>query len=249
MTVININKATANIAPFILLYGSEGDGKTTLATKFPKPVALLFERGLPQGVELDAVEDVASFDNAMAALRELYGDVRGYQSLIIDTVDAFEPLVVAATCAEHNWKNIETPSFGKRWVAADLKWRQFLKALTAIRDKHDMTIVLTCHAAVERIDDPRAPSYTSYQPRLHRRARALVMDAADAVFFLGDDLRVVSEEGGFTERTRGANDGRRYLFTERKPAFAAKNRFGMPSKVPVGIDFDITELTKFWHSQ
>jgi AAA domain len=90
-----------------------------------------------------------------------------------------EAHVVEFVCAKFNWKNIEQPSFGKGWVACDDEWRRFIRAITAIRDKHGVTVVLVCHATIERVDDPRAPSYTAYAPKLHKRARALVMDACD----------------------------------------------------------------------
>jgi hypothetical protein len=243
---MKVAKAISNRAPIILVYGAEGRGKTTLACKFPKPIAFLLERGLPRGVSVDAVEDANGFDAVVGGLRDIYNDPAGYESLIIDTVDALEALLLAGLCAKNNWKNIETPSYGKGWVAADDEWRRLIRAVTAIRDKHQMTIVLTCHATVERVDDPRAPTYTSYQPRLHRRARGLVMDCADAIFFLAEDLRVVTDDGGFRERTRAASDARRFLFTEGRPAFAAKNRFGMPEKIPIPLDFDFSTIAQYW---
>ena len=243
---MKVTTVTSNRTPIILIYGAEGRGKSTFACKFPKPLAMLLEHGLPRGVSVDAVVDIHNFDAVMAALRDIYTAPSDYRSLIIDTVDALEALLIEGLCAKNNWKNIETPSYGKGWVAADDDWRRFIRAISAIRDKHDMTVVLTCHSAIERIDDPRAPTYTSYQPRLHKRARGLVMDCADAVFFLAEDLRVVTDDGGFRERTRAATDTRRFLFTEGRPAFAAKNRFGMPEKIPIPIDFDFSTIAQYW---
>jgi hypothetical protein len=243
---MKVHRAMSSRAPIIAIHGEEGKGKTTFATKAPKPIALLFENGLPRGVAIDAVEDIASFDKAMAALRKIYTAPGEYQSLVIDTLDAFEPCVIEDVCAENRWKNIETPSYGKGYVLVADKWRHLVRALTAIRDKHNMTIVMCCHSTIERIDDPRAPTYTSYQLRLHRRARAVIMDSCDAVFFIAEDLRTISEGSGFGERTRGASDSKRYLFTENRPAFAAKNRFGLPPKIPIDLSFSFEELTKFW---
>jgi hypothetical protein len=75
------------------------------------------------------------------------------------------------------------------------------------------------------------------------------MDCADGVFFLAEDLRVVTDDGGFRERTRAATDTRRFLFTEGRPAFAAKNRFGMPEKMPIPLNFDFSNLAQYWANQ
>jgi len=239
---VKIAPASLNPAPIVVLYGHEGRGKTTLAAKFPKPVALLLERGLPRGVAIDAVEDVRTFEDIMTALRGLYDDPHGYQTLVIDTIDALEPMLIESVCVRNGWKTVEQPPFGKGWVMADDTWRQFLRGLTAIRDRHGMAICLVCHAEVVKIDDPRAPTYGSYQPKLHKRARALVMDAADAVLFLAEDLRIVTDG----ERTRADAAPHRFLFTEGRPAFAAKNRFAMPPKIAIPSDFDFGNLARYW---
>ena len=57
---MKISSATCDGVPIVLIYGGEGRGKTTLACKFPKPVAMLLERGLPRGVSVDAIDGLAS---------------------------------------------------------------------------------------------------------------------------------------------------------------------------------------------
>ena len=243
---MKISPATCGDAPTILIYGAEGRGKTTLASKFPKPVAMLLERGLPRGVQVDAIDDITSYENVIEALRDLIRDPMGYRTLIIDTVDSFEPMLIAAVCAKNGWKNIESPSYGKGYVIADQEWSRFIRGITTLRDKHGMTIVMVAHAAIERVDDPRAPSYTAYWPKLHKRARHLILDASDIVGFLAEDLRIATDDSGFRERVRATSSSQRFLFVEGAPAYVAKNRYGMPPKIPIAIDFDIGELTKYF---
>jgi len=243
---MEIVEATNNASPIILIYGAEGRGKTTLASKFPDAVWFLLEHGLPRGVGVSAMKGVDSFEGVLNGLRFLHAGEHSFRTLVIDTLDAFEPHVLEHVCAQHNWKSIEQPSYGKGWTAADDTWRRFLNAINSVRNKCGMTVVLTAHATIERIDDPRAPTYTSYQPELHKRARALLMDACDVVGFLSEDLRVVTDDGGFRERTRATAGNGRFLFVEGRPAFAAKNRYGLPEKLSVPLDFDIGVLLSHW---
>ena len=123
-------------------------------------------------------------------------------------------MIIDSVCKEHRWATIETPPFGKGWVACDVLWRQFLRAVSALRDVRGMTIVLVGHAAIERVEDPRAPSFTAYGLRLHRRARALVMDAADVIGFLADDLRTVVSDEVFN-RERGQLPARHASYSSK----------------------------------
>jgi AAA domain len=245
---MNVSRLLSTAAPIILMYGAEGRGKTTLAASFEQAIFFLLERGLPRGISVDAVENVDSFEGIMSALRDLYATPGGYKTLVVDTVDMLEAHVNERVCAEKNWKSIEDGAYGKGFVFAETYWRHFLRAVSQIRDRHGMTIVLVCHASIERIDDPRAPTYTSYLPKLHKRARGLVMDAADVIGFLAEDLRVVTSGDGLRERVRAEARPARYLFVEGRPAFAAKNRYNMPEKIEIPKGFDVKNLTKFWSS-
>jgi len=53
--MIKIEKLTNTTAPIFLIFGGEGEGKTTLASKFSKSIWMPLERGLPAGVEVDAI--------------------------------------------------------------------------------------------------------------------------------------------------------------------------------------------------
>jgi hypothetical protein len=157
-------------------------------------------------------------------------------------------LMLNHVCAAHNWKNIEQPPYGKGFVIADAEWRRLLTALSAIRDRHGMTIVMVAHSVIERFDDPRAPSYTSYWSKLHKRARHLILDCCDLVGFLAEELRIATDDSGFRERTRATSGNGRFLFVEGCPAFVAKNRYAMPPKIAIPADFNIGDLAKYWQS-
>jgi len=72
------------------------------------------------------------------------------------------------------------------------------------------------------------------------------MDACDLVGFLGEDVRVITDDGGFRERTRATAGNGRYLFVEGRPAFAAKNRYSMPDRIAIPIDVSSLNLSRYW---
>src|SRR5262245_3464096 len=233
-------------APIILLYGAPGEGKTTTAARFPSPLFLPVERGIPGGIEVDAIAGVNSFEAIMGALREIEAQgADNFRTIVIDTIDALEPLLHEFTCARHGWKNIETPPYGKGWVLADEEWRAFIRVLTAIRNKHGVIILLIAHAGIERIDDPRVPSFTMHAPRIHKRARALLSDASDIIAFMSRDLRVVTDD---RDRSRGQAAPGRFLFLQGTPGFLAKSRYRAPAKIEVPENATFASIN-FWEQK
>jgi hypothetical protein len=149
-------------------------------------------------------------------------------------------MVWREACTANGWASIEQPGYGKGYVVVDTYWLDLLAGCDFLRRERGMTIVLLAHSAIERIDDPRAASYTSYQLRLHKRARALVQDWTDAILFLAPDLNITSEDTGFgRKRARADGGSTRWLHCEGRPSFVAKNRYGLPSKImiPQNLDF------------
>jgi hypothetical protein len=245
--MIEIVTAVANAAPMLCIYGPPGMGKTTLSAAFPNSLHLLFEDGLPAGVQVQAIRHLTTLDGLLGVLRQLFANEHTFETLVVDTVDALEPIVLDSVCRENGWANIETPSYGKGYTLADAAWRKVLAALDHLRRRKGMTIVLLGHSNVEKIEDPRVPIYSAYALRLHRRARSLVMDACDVVGFLSTDIRAITEDKGFgQERIRADAGGMRWLFVEGRPAFMAKNRYRMPPKFSVGNDFDIKTILAYF---
>jgi hypothetical protein len=238
-TLADVHSVTATLPPRLLIHGLEGVGKTTLAAQFPKPVFLQTEDGTPGKLELASFGLFEDLNGVREAITALGNETNGFRTVALDSLDALEPLIWSAVCREHGWPSIETPSYGKGYVETDATWRDLLAGFDWLRRTRGMIIVLIAHSAVEIVNDPRVPSYTSYQLRVHKRARALLQDWADVIGFLANDVAVKSEDVGFgRKRVRADSGSQRYLHFEARPAFTAKNRYALPAKLPVSLDFD-----------
>jgi hypothetical protein len=242
-----VTRVTAALPPRLLIHGQEGVGKTTLAAKFPSPVFLQTEDGCPAGIEIDTFGLLATFPDARAALMALASEPHTFGTVIIDGLDALEGLVWRDLCAQQGWASIEAPGYGKAYIAGDNWWRDVLNGLDYLRRERGMAVVLIAHSAIETVNDPRTPGYTSYQLRLHKRARGLVQDWCDAIGFLAPDLHVATEDLGFgKKRVRADGGSQRWLHWEGRPSFVAKNRYGLPAKMPVPADFSYEALASYF---
>src|SRR5215831_10590253 len=165
-------QVTATLLPIVVMHGAPGIGKTTTAAKFPNPVFIQTEDGCPSGLAISSFGLCDSFASVIEALTWLGKETHDYQTLVIDSLDAFEPLVQAALCADRGYASIETPGFGKGYVELDKYWLDFLRGCNWLRRNRGMAVVLIAHSEIIMINDPRTTAYSSYALRLHRRARS-----------------------------------------------------------------------------
>ena len=240
ISLADIHETTATLPPRVLVHGQEGVGKTTLASKFPEPVFLQTEDGTPAGLKLTSFGLLSSYRDVRDALTALGGE-HDFGTVVLDSLDALEGLIWSEVCESNKWASIEAPGYGRGYVIADRWWRDFLAALAWLRRERGLTIVLLAHSSIETISDPRSPPYTSYQLRLHKRARGLVQDEMDAIGFLATDLNIVTDDAGFNKKRHRADGGAaRWLHFEGRPAFIAKSRFETPAKILCPNDFDVS---------
>lgn len=217
--------------PRLLVYGVAGVGKTQLAAQAPSPVFLQTEDGLGTQ-QADTFGMLRSYEEVQQALDVLYQEDHAFQTVVLDSLDWLEPLIWARTCQLNNWKTLEQPGFGKGYLAALDVWRGFLDGMTLLRDARGMGVILIAHAEIKRFDSPETEPYDRYQPKLHARAAALVQEQVDAVLFANYRVSTLKSDAGFGKKVvRGVSGGDRRLHTIERPAFLAKNRFGLEESI------------------
>lgn len=214
--------------PFLgLLFGVDGVGKSSFGAAMPAPFFIGSESGTGN---LDVHRfAAASFAEVMKLIKELTDDNHAYQSLVIDSLDWLEPLVwehVIDAASDKKIKSIEDFGYGKGFVYAIDEWRKMISALNSLREKKKMNILLIGHSQVKVAKDPTASAeYERYQLKLNDKAAALFREWVDCVFFANFETLTAADKKG---KTRAFGDGARYIYTERRPGFDAKNRFGLP---------------------
>lgn len=214
----------------IVLYGVEGIGKSTFGANAPKPVFLGAEEGTAQ-LDVTRFPTPESFADVREAFRVLLIDKHSFQTLVIDTLDWLEPLIWAHICKRDGVKNIEDYGYGKGYQAALDEWRIVLADLERLRKATSMHVVLIAHSWIRPFKNPQGDDFDRYEMKLHAKAGGLVKEWADTVLFANYETFARKDEK--TKRVRGVDTGARLIFTERRAAYDAKNRFGLPESLPL----------------
>lgn len=228
--------------PRILIYGTEGIGKSTFAAQAPKPVIIPTEDGLGS-IDCSHFPVVHTLDEVEHALADLHSEEHAFQTIVIDSADRLERLVWDEVCAEYRVQSIDKADggYGRGYMHALVHWRRIIAALDQLRRGRNMLTLLTAHAKIERFEDPEANAYDRFVPRLQKHAAALICEWCDALLFATRKFRTRTESTGFNRqrtiaRGIGHGGGDRILRCVGGPPCMAKNRFGIAEELPLSWD-------------
>ncbi len=242
MALANVRKGKLIEPARVLMYGTEGVGKSTFAAGAPNPIFICAESGTHH-------LDVARFpvperwEDVLEAVDVLTREQHDYGTLAIDTLDWIEPLVwdyvVRHSPPDKMGKrpaSIEEVGggFGKGYTAAVDQWRILVDRMEKLQASKRMHVVLVAHAWIKAFANPEGENYDRYELKLQKLASGKLKEWVDAVLFATFDSGTHKESRN--EKAKGVADGSRIVRTERRAAFDAKNRHGLPFRMPLSWD-------------
>jgi hypothetical protein len=227
-------KITRGLRPHavrVVIYGDEGIGKTTLATQFPNPVVLDTEDGTHH---LDcarvAINDCLELEGA---IHELARDPQGFQTVVVDSADWAERIVIEMVVRRAGKKSIEDFGFGKGYVVVCEQFSKLLSAADALIAK-GINVVFVAHSKVVRTSPPdETDGYDRYELKLSKQVAPLLREWADCVLFCNYKTKLVEGADG---RTKAKGGTERLMYASHTAAFDAKNRYGLPDVMPMAFD-------------
>lgn len=227
-----------------LFYGSEGVGKSSLAADAPAPLFIDVEGGADN---IDVARYMfrdeegghvpRSYSDVTGAIDDLIANPgHGFQTLVIDTIDALEALVHRHVCDVNGKSSIEEFGFGKGYQVALDEFRRFLSLLDAVRAR-GMQVVILGHAIVKTFKNPEGEDFDRYQLRVHDKTGGLIKEWCDIVGFIRFDQGAAKLKGDASQakRARGWATGKRLVHLSRDAAWDAKSRLSMPAELELDI--------------
>lgn len=223
----SISRTKRMRAPKIVIAGPGKIGKTTFASQAPNAVGILTEDGA-DAVDASAFPLCSSLYDVYSAIGTLLKDEHDFESVFIDSLDWLEPLLHQHVCEANKWASIETPGYGKGYIAAAEEWRTLLSGLEALRAQRNMAIILIAHDKIKRFESPLHEGYDQYTLKLHDRAGALVQEWADVIGWANYRIVTTQSDAGYgNKETKARTTGERILHVEPHPAHMGGNRFGL----------------------
>jgi len=242
---INTSSSKSSDLPawLMMLYGTVGIGKTSFASHFTDPGFIITKRergiktltgyGITQAPkQLWVVESwpevLETIDNVCKSK---------IQTLVIDSITVLEHLCFDYHCKEYfdddwtktGWGNYQA---GPR-NAKEKEWPTFMALLQEVVESN-INVLILAHAMKTKVQDPLTAEYDQWQPQLNRYTWEAIHTELEAILFYREHLEVEVTTARDKKNKVKRDSGDRYIYTDKDPAYIAKNWFGLPAAIDAG---------------
>lgn len=214
-----------------VLYGPEGIGKTTFASKAPDPLFIDTE-GSTTRLNVRRLPAPESFAMILEQVQWVLQNRNVCKTLVLDTADWAQSRCVNAVCAKYQKGGIEDFGYGKGYSYVFEEFGRLLNLLDQVVDA-GINVIVTAHAAMRKFEQPdEMGAYDRWELKLISSQKCsianMLKEWADMVLFANYETIVVKSE----DKKAKAQGGRRVMYTTHHPCWDAKNRFDLPEKLP-----------------
>ena len=224
--MLNITKGKIDRAQKTVIYGPEGIGKTTIAAQFPDPIVIDTEGGTAF-MDVRRIEKPGSWDELLSIIKEVAATPGICKTLVIDTADWAEQLIVTYLCNKYKQNSIESFGYGKGYTYLAEEFARLLSACDQVIAA-GINVTITAHAKMREFEQPdEMGAYDRWELKLSKQVAPLLKEWCDHLFFCNYQTFVVTSEND-TKKPQG---GKRVIYTTHHPAWDAKTRVKMPEIV------------------
>lgn len=230
---MNITRGKVAKAQKVVLYGPEGIGKSTFASQFPDPLFIDTE-GSTGNMDVARLDKPTSLSFLQQQI-EFVKQNRPCKTLVIDTIDWGERLIIDFILSRADKKSITNFGYGEGFIQLEEEFGRFLNKLSDLIEI-GINVVLTAHTKITKFEQPdEMGAYDRWELKLGNKTTAktaaLTKEWADMVLFMNyKTFSVATDDKGKKFKGQG---GERVIYTTHHPAWDAKNRHNLPDEIPM----------------
>lgn len=207
----------------VVIYGSEGIGKTTLANKLGNGLFLDYENGT-RGMNVATVTTVPkTYVQVKGLVAELTKDHHGKDFLIIDSADKFEGTLAKSLAAEKKCDDIfACNDYGRTVAVHKGEMGQILDRLSDLAES-GMNVVIVAHEISRKYEplEGHGATYDRHELKLSKTVAPMFKEWADVLIFTAyKDFAIVDDK---THKAH-AGGGARWCYTVHTNEWDAKHR-------------------------
>ena len=233
---MNITKGKISTALKIVVYGSEGVGKSTFASKFPDAVFIDTE-GSTKQLDVARFDFPTSWEMLLQEVEYVRNNPSQFKTLVLDTADWAEKLCIKSVCDRAQKNGIEDFGWGKGYTYVTEEFGKLINMLSEIVEK-GVNVVVTAHAKMNKVEQPdEMGNYDRWELKLTKQTSPLLKEWADILLFANYKTIVISTG---KDKYKGQGGQQRIMYTTHTAAWDAKNRFGLPDVLP----FDFNQIAQ-----
>ena len=231
---MNITRGKISTALKIVVYGSEGVGKSTFASKFPDAVFIDTE-GSTKQLDVTRFDFPTSWEMVLQEVEYVKNNASQFKTLVLDTADWAERLCIKCVCDRAQKNGVEDFGWGKGYTYVAEEFGRLINLLSEIANK-GVNVVVTAHAKMNKVEQPdEMGSYDRWELKLTKQTSPLLKEWADILLFANYKTIVVSTG---KDKYKGQGGQQRIMYTTHTAAWDAKNRFGLADVLP----FDFQQI-------
>ncbi len=214
----------------VLVYGPSKIGKSTWCSNADGALFLATEAGLNNLEVFQA--PIGSWDELLAACKEIAEGKHPYKTVIIDTVDNAYRMCAEHVCQKFKIEHESDLGYGKGYALINNEFYRVLNKLSLL----PYGLFLVSHSQEKEIET-RTGKLTRIVPTLPEKARKIVLGMVDMILFCDLDM-ATGEDGKALQR--------RVIRTKPHVNYEAGDRTGL---LPDVIDLDFSKFLQAFAGQ
>lgn len=241
----------SKLATKLLYYAVEGFGKTTFAATAPDPMIVMTpgESGYVTLRKAGRVPDVAtvlgeddepttvdSWEDLLSIANE-FPDTE-FKTFALDTIGGADKLCQSRVLQRDFDGSLKAFNhYNKGPMACTVEWKRLMSAVEKIAAS-GKNVILLGHVTVKKHSNPSDVDCDRYQCSIGKEMGEMAYQICDVVLF-GNFVSVIEPtefDKGRATKGKGIGGADRVVYTERRDAYDAKNRYGMPPAISIPAD-------------